>query len=628
MAKKIVQLNSLVTQNSTDIYECSKNGTGSFKETRQQVLNYIHANEYKTFRTISASSSPSKVLDFNNVMYCTNAIPISITNFDNGGGTTQLGWNTTVIASNGQVTITNNGDVHVVMLVPTGQTNVLQQNDAAVILKIAEVGLDNYYLVYGVQSLAYINANAQLASTAQVTGLDTALLRNPAKVTCSLATVANLTATYSNGAAGVGATLTNSGAQAQFVADGITGSVGEYVLVKNQTTAFQNGLYQITVAGDISTNWVLTRPTFYDTPTKMALGSVIFVVQGSANAYSSWMQKSTVTTVGASSVLYNPTALKLFDTDNSNILSVALGSNLTTDRTLTITPGDASRTITLSGDTTLNGTNTGDQTITLTGDVTGSGTGSFATTVASVGGSSAANVNAATVLANAATDANTASTIVRRDASGNFTAGTVTVGQLIDSGLTINTVPYANGSKQLTSSAVTPTELGYVAGVTSAIQTQLNAKAAAAGNVTNTTIAAFIVNNSANLAGLTKGAETTVAFDTEVVDQGSYFASNTFTAPVTGLYLFTAIITAFNLNAATQLYCRIITSNRSNDLFRINPTACADGAGVVTMSGSVMLDMDASDTAYLVTSASGGISTYDLAGGGSQRCYFTGKLVC
>jgi len=44
--------------------------------------------------------------------------------------------------------------------------------------------------------------------------------------------------------------------------------------------------------------------------------------------------------------------------------------------------------------------------------------------------------------------------------------------------LTATTVPYLDGSKKLTSSAVTPTELGYVSGVTSAIQTQLNAKAA------------------------------------------------------------------------------------------------------------------------------------------------------
>ena len=43
-----------------------------------------------------------------------------------------------------------------------------------------------------------------------------------------------------------------------------------------------------------------------------------------------------------------------------------------------------------------------------------------------VGGVSAANVASGANLANAATDANTAGTIVKRDASGNFTAGTIT----------------------------------------------------------------------------------------------------------------------------------------------------------------------------------------------------------
>lgn len=62
--------------------------------------------------------------------------------------------------------------------------------------------------------------------------------------------------------------------------------------------------------------------------------------------------------------------------------------------------------------------------VALSGDVTMINTG--VTTVGSVGGSTAANVHAAEVLANAATSSNTASTIVKRDGSGNFTAGTIT----------------------------------------------------------------------------------------------------------------------------------------------------------------------------------------------------------
>lgn len=62
----------------------------------------------------------------------------------------------------------------------------------------------------------------------------------------------------------------------------------------------------------------------------------------------------------------------------------------------------------------------------LTGDVTASGSGSVPATVKSVGGSTAADVHTAEVAANAATNVNTASTIVKRDASGNFSAGNIT----------------------------------------------------------------------------------------------------------------------------------------------------------------------------------------------------------
>lgn len=67
----------------------------------------------------------------------------------------------------------------------------------------------------------------------------------------------------------------------------------------------------------------------------------------------------------------------------------------------------------------LSGTNTGDQTITLTSDVTGSGTSSFATTVAFVGGSSAANVNTATSLVNTAQSGNKVLASPANGSSGN-----------------------------------------------------------------------------------------------------------------------------------------------------------------------------------------------------------------
>ncbi len=68
----------------------------------------------------------------------------------------------------------------------------------------------------------------------------------------------------------------------------------------------------------------------------------------------------------------------------------------------------------------------------LTGDVTSV---AMVTTVASVGGSTAANVHAAELLANAATSANTASAIVKRDSSGSIGCGAIFAAAVNSSGL-------------------------------------------------------------------------------------------------------------------------------------------------------------------------------------------------
>jgi hypothetical protein len=102
------------------------------------------------------------------------------------------------------------------------------------------------------------------------------------------ATTANLTATYSNGTSGVGATLTNSGTLAAFSSDGITNSVGDRVLVKNQTTAAQNGIYTVTTAGSVSVAWVLTRATDMDTWVEVP-GAYVFIETGTTLADTGWV---------------------------------------------------------------------------------------------------------------------------------------------------------------------------------------------------------------------------------------------------------------------------------------------------------------------------------------------------
>lgn len=113
------------------------------------------------------------------------------------------------------------------------------------------------------------------------------------------ASTANYTATYDNGAAGVGATLTNSGAQAAFAVDGLTPTVGSRILIKDQTNAFENGVYYVSIEGDGSTNWELTRSPDYDEAAEIVPGTVIPInLGGTVNGGTSWLQTSDVTTVG------------------------------------------------------------------------------------------------------------------------------------------------------------------------------------------------------------------------------------------------------------------------------------------------------------------------------------------
>jgi hypothetical protein len=112
------------------------------------------------------------------------------------------------------------------------------------------------------------------------------------------ATTANLNATYSNGTAGVGATLTNAGTQVAFSTDGVSPSLNARILVKDQTTKSQNGIYTLTTIGDGSTDWVLTRATDFDTAIEIAGGDFTFVDAGSTLANTGWVNVDEVTTVG------------------------------------------------------------------------------------------------------------------------------------------------------------------------------------------------------------------------------------------------------------------------------------------------------------------------------------------
>lgn len=155
-----------------------------------------------------------------------------------------------------------------------------------------------------------------------------AVTRMPYKGAARLATTANLTATYANGTAGVGATLTNSGTLGALSIDGVAVASSDRILVKDQTTAAQNGIYSVTNTGSAVAAWVLTRVTDADTNTELG-SAVVTVTSGTANGGRVYMTFFEATdTVGTTAMPWH----RVVSTGDSQTVSTAMlaDSNVTT----------------------------------------------------------------------------------------------------------------------------------------------------------------------------------------------------------------------------------------------------------------------------------------------------------
>jgi hypothetical protein len=190
-----------------------------------------------------------------------------------------------------------------------------------------------------------------------------------AATTGTLASITGGTVTYNNGTAGVGATLTLS--VALTVLDGYTLLNGDRVLVKNEATQANNGIYTWATGGT-----VLTRATDFDTAAEMASGDFTFISNGTLYANTGWVQTDPVTVVGTSPVTWVQfsgagtysagTGLTLtgsqFSITNTAVTAAAYGS-ATQVGTFTV---NAQGQLTLAGNTTVTP---------AVGSITGLGTG-------------------------------------------------------------------------------------------------------------------------------------------------------------------------------------------------------------------------------------------------------------
>lgn len=102
------------------------------------------------------------------------------------------------------------------------------------------------------------------------------------KGSCRVATAAALP---SNGRSGNILTASSNGSINSSGVDGITSlAVNDRILVKDESTAQNNGLYYVSAVGDGSNPWVLIRTTDANNSTKVTTGLYTFIEEGTANS--------------------------------------------------------------------------------------------------------------------------------------------------------------------------------------------------------------------------------------------------------------------------------------------------------------------------------------------------------
>ena len=143
------------------------------------------------------------------------------------------------------------------------------------------------------------------------------------------------------------------------------------------------------------------------------------------------------------------------------------------------------------------------------------------------------------------------------------------------------------------------------------------------GSVTNPLQPAFLVFPSGDQDNIASGD--TVAFATERFDQGGDFASNTFTAPVTGRYQMSYCLRIDNVESdAIYTRTRLITSNRTIQPTIIDLRNLSGDPAYWHFQVSILTDMDANDTAYVQFNQSQGTTQADI----QVTSFFSGYLAC
>jgi|5B_taG_2_1085324.scaffolds.fasta_scaffold63993_2 hypothetical protein len=146
------------------------------------------------------------------------------------------------------------------------------------------------------------------------------------------------------------------------------------------------------------------------------------------------------------------------------------------------------------------------------------------------------------------------------------------------------------------------------------------------GAVTMPLQPAFLAKPSGDQSNIAEDSDVVVALATEIFDQNADFASNAFTAPVTGRYQISYNLRMSHLQTGANYYfIKLVTSNRTI-ISAYDPIAFdVNDLPYWTFTLSLLVDMDANDTCQLKVNQQGsGSAVSDII---AQDTYLSGYLV-
>lgn len=149
------------------------------------------------------------------------------------------------------------------------------------------------------------------------------------------------------------------------------------------------------------------------------------------------------------------------------------------------------------------------------------------------------------------------------------------------------------------------------------------------GQITAATQPAFLARKpSNNQDSFAVGSGVDVTLSTEDFDVGSNFASNTFTAPATGVYIFTANIYLVDLDTDANYYALdLVTTAGTYRLAAVDPGGFSTDLTQYILGGSIPLSLTAGDTAKIQVYQSGGTQQTSIRGAGTRGTFFAGYLL-